>query len=243
MVVILAEDNFKCIFLNENDKIPIQISPKFVLRSPIDNKSGNGSTPKRRQFITWTNADPVHWRIYATLGGDELKPVYTLEKNWHNYNFRNMSHIVPDRVRNQSRFSTFREKTHMVRFWEGNCMLMDDFVLNPVLEWVCHISERLWVTARCAGVAKMAVTSLQTFTKTTLCFEWLYVSCRENIFIFKRNIWLVWRLFNCRAIGIRRGVLTDMWWKKITYVTKFNKCTYTPHTSTGKCKFPIMYTM
>ena len=22
--------------------------------------------------ITWTNADPVHWRIYAALGGDEL---------------------------------------------------------------------------------------------------------------------------------------------------------------------------
>ena len=26
----------------------------------------------RRQAIIWTNADPVHWRIYAALGGDEL---------------------------------------------------------------------------------------------------------------------------------------------------------------------------
>ena len=34
MAAILADDNFKCIFLNEN---PIQISLKFVLRSPIDN--------------------------------------------------------------------------------------------------------------------------------------------------------------------------------------------------------------
>ena len=32
------DDIFKCIFLNENDKIPIQISIKFVPRSPIDNK-------------------------------------------------------------------------------------------------------------------------------------------------------------------------------------------------------------
>ena len=33
----LADDNFKCIFLNENDKIPIRISLKCVPRSQIDN--------------------------------------------------------------------------------------------------------------------------------------------------------------------------------------------------------------
>ena len=30
--------------------------------------------PNRRQAITWNNVDPVHWRIYAALGGDEFKP-------------------------------------------------------------------------------------------------------------------------------------------------------------------------
>ena len=25
-----------------------------------------------RQAVIWTNADPIHWRIYAVLGGDEL---------------------------------------------------------------------------------------------------------------------------------------------------------------------------
>ena len=39
MAAILADDNFECIFLNENDRIPIQISLKFVPRSLIDNKS------------------------------------------------------------------------------------------------------------------------------------------------------------------------------------------------------------
>ena len=34
--------------------------------------SGNGLAPRRRQAITWTNADPVNRRIYAALGGDEL---------------------------------------------------------------------------------------------------------------------------------------------------------------------------
>ena len=25
-----------------------------------------------RQAIIWTDADPIHWLIYAALGGDEL---------------------------------------------------------------------------------------------------------------------------------------------------------------------------
>ena len=39
MAAILADHIFKCIFLNENVKIPIQISLKIASRSPIDNKS------------------------------------------------------------------------------------------------------------------------------------------------------------------------------------------------------------
>ena len=38
MAAILAKDIYKCIFLNENDRIAIQISLKFVQRSPIGNK-------------------------------------------------------------------------------------------------------------------------------------------------------------------------------------------------------------
>ena len=38
MAAILADDIFKCVFLNETDRIPIQISLKFVPRSPIGNK-------------------------------------------------------------------------------------------------------------------------------------------------------------------------------------------------------------
>ena len=38
MATVLADDIFKYIFLNENDRTTIQISLKFVLRSPIDNK-------------------------------------------------------------------------------------------------------------------------------------------------------------------------------------------------------------
>ena len=39
MAAILAGDIFNCIFLNQNNIIPIQISLKYVPRSPFDNKS------------------------------------------------------------------------------------------------------------------------------------------------------------------------------------------------------------
>ena len=32
----------------------------------------NGLAPNRRQAIIWSNADRIHWRIYAAQGGDEL---------------------------------------------------------------------------------------------------------------------------------------------------------------------------
>ena len=38
MTAILADDIFNCIFLNQNDGIPIQVSLEFVPRSPIDYK-------------------------------------------------------------------------------------------------------------------------------------------------------------------------------------------------------------
>ena len=37
LAAILADDIFKCIFLNENDGITIQMSLKFAPMSPIDN--------------------------------------------------------------------------------------------------------------------------------------------------------------------------------------------------------------
>ena len=47
MAAVLADDIFKCIFLNENDWISINISLKFVPRSPIDIK------PALVQVMAW----------------------------------------------------------------------------------------------------------------------------------------------------------------------------------------------
>ena len=80
MAAILADDIFKCIFLNRNYRILIQISLKFVPRGAIDNEPASVQEMAWRQAITWTNAGPVHWRIYAALGGDELmKNLYVVK--------------------------------------------------------------------------------------------------------------------------------------------------------------------
>ena len=66
-----AEDIFKCIFMNEKICILIEISIKFVHKGPSIGLD-NGLVLNRCQSIIWTNADPIHWRIYAALGLNEL---------------------------------------------------------------------------------------------------------------------------------------------------------------------------
>ena len=39
MAAVLTDDIFKCIFLNDNNKIQIQISLKFIPRSPMADKT------------------------------------------------------------------------------------------------------------------------------------------------------------------------------------------------------------
>ena len=77
---ILANDNFKRILKkNEIDRIPIWISLKFVLRSPVDNK------PALVQVMAWCRrgAKPLpepmltNNDIYAALGGDVLRESIT----------------------------------------------------------------------------------------------------------------------------------------------------------------------
>ena len=72
MATILADDIFKCIFLNEHDRIPIQISLKFVPRSQIDNKAAlvqvmawhqTGDKSLHESMLT------VHLRIYMRHQG------------------------------------------------------------------------------------------------------------------------------------------------------------------------------
>ena len=69
MDAILADNIFKCIFLNENISISIQISLKFVPNGPIDNKSAlvrvmawhqPGHKPLEAMMIQFTDAYMRH---------------------------------------------------------------------------------------------------------------------------------------------------------------------------------------
>ena len=73
-----ADDTFKCFFLNENVGNLIEISLKFVPKSPINN------IPALVQIMAWRRSGDkpshypnqwwlVYWRIYASLGLNELK--------------------------------------------------------------------------------------------------------------------------------------------------------------------------
>ena len=68
MAANLTDNIFNLIFLNENVWISIEISLEFVPKGPVVQAM---AWPNRRQAITWTNVDPIHWLIYATLGEDE----------------------------------------------------------------------------------------------------------------------------------------------------------------------------
>ena len=90
-----ADDIFKCNFMNGNYHILIDISYQFVLLGPSHNKSPlvqvNGLALNMWQAITWTNGDPVPWRIYASPGRKELKHCSFVIPKFDRY-------LLPDRI-------------------------------------------------------------------------------------------------------------------------------------------------
>ena len=75
IAAILADDIFKWIFYGENVWVSIKNFTEVCSQESnwqwLSPGLDNGLAPNRRQAIIWTNADPIHWRIYAELGGDE----------------------------------------------------------------------------------------------------------------------------------------------------------------------------
>ena len=74
MGAIFADSIFQYVFVNEKFCILIFF---YVCTEGSNYQyssigSDDGLVPIRWQAIIWTNADPVHWSIYAALGGDEL---------------------------------------------------------------------------------------------------------------------------------------------------------------------------
>ena len=67
-----TDNIIKCIFCNENCCILIKNSLKYVRNVPIDNNPVVVQIISRRQAIIWSNDDLVWWRMYVSLGINEL---------------------------------------------------------------------------------------------------------------------------------------------------------------------------
>ena len=82
-----TDDILKWFFCGWKVLCLIRIALNFVPKSPIESALGqimHGLAPNRRQAITWTNADPVHWRSYVVLCGDEsLRPCDVLMRQYN----------------------------------------------------------------------------------------------------------------------------------------------------------------
>ena len=93
-----ADDIFSFIFVTEKFCILIKISLKFVPRGPIEKqkqtkKLSIGLDNGLAKYIQATShylnqCDPIHWRIYAASGGDELMDchLWPLLLTWFNFN-------------------------------------------------------------------------------------------------------------------------------------------------------------
>ena len=75
MAIISQINIFKCILYSEKVLIPIKILLQFVSKSNWQYASislDNGLAAKRQKAIIWSNGGVVYWRIYASLGLNEL---------------------------------------------------------------------------------------------------------------------------------------------------------------------------
>ena len=66
---LLADNTFKCKFLNKNVWILIKISLKYVSRDLIGNK------PALVQIMAWHQNGLVYWRIYASPGQNDFMQI------------------------------------------------------------------------------------------------------------------------------------------------------------------------
>ena len=96
--------------------------------------------PNRRQAIIWSNADPIHWCIYAALGGDKLK--HKLKRRIH-YHYIYNCHLL--------QFTFFKTKytRHIRNFAEVHLQNQGIFLLFCLFltiqlyfkVWVLYISS------------------------------------------------------------------------------------------------------
>ena len=131
----LPQANFKCIFLNENDRIPIRFSLKFVPMSPIYNEPAmvqimawrrTGDKPLSEPMLThFTDAYMRHWGG----GGDELKE--SLSGSWRRYHMNVLSTLLAHSAGNLSPADCHHNRLGML-----SCSLLTTWTNCQTKSWV-----------------------------------------------------------------------------------------------------------
>ena len=85
--------------MNEKFVFHWSLFSRFQLKLSIIGLDNGLALP--RQAIIWSNADPIHWRIYAALAGDELttpfsrltcRRIYNIEYGTENVDNKGTNH-------------------------------------------------------------------------------------------------------------------------------------------------------
>ena len=195
--------------------------------------SGNGLASNRRQAIIWTNDDPVPRRIYAAVGGDELKSAGT-EFDWNEFNW--MADTGANRPKQSQHcrcipFITTQmwftlcpvltkeniTQTNKCDFIWMNTMLILSFqyvlVCKPEIEWISYVYICM------ADIRKMIVHELICWITVPVChiimaiLIGVYTEISINFNIF----------FTYQGVPYQDGLISPYWTIVIAwcYITPF----------------------
>ena len=115
--------------------------------------------PNRRQAIIWTSADPINWRIYATLGGYELTHMFilsvckSLSTVWAPESFihqETYEHIITQNLTNyMPQISLIANYKNILDLIMKQLLQSSILTLNQHLQFTTYKSFATWVFILC----------------------------------------------------------------------------------------------
>ena len=190
----------------------------------------NGLASNRRQAIIWTNANPIHWRIYAALEGDVLKSEHnwsTSENPLHDYGPATEYSMMC--VRFVTWIPAWISTVYPKKYAHGFCfaVLCCGYTLTDFPISIRLTSLTLWQSNDCPSANKATLMNMDKY------FKWIHCERFHNHNKAKHNKTV------CIFLGIYCNYLISKVWDKTTCpFPKFNGITvevwewiikFTPH--------------
>ena len=142
--------------------------------------------PNRRQAIIWTNANPIHWRIYAPLGGDELTHCGLVTPNG-----------IADLGQHWIRYVTCSVPNH----YRKRCLHIDIWTLGNKCQWNLN---KMW--------RKATVFENDVCQGATILRHWFVKVTKDTSYLTLTGV--IWDVF-CEFKTLARYVVSAVW-RKLT---------------------------